>query len=86
MSRKANGTYNNADRKSADNFEGYVTAKLESISSDISEVKEALKSHVNDCDSKIREIEKEQSKIKGIYLGVAAVVGALAGFLGRWLK
>jgi hypothetical protein len=86
MARKKNGVYNDVDRTSADKFEGYVTASLESIKADINEVKETMKSHVRDCDEKIICIEKKQSKLKDIYIGVAAVIGAIMGFIGRFLK
>ena len=38
------------------------------------------------CDKRFDVIEKEQSKIKGIYLGAAAVIGAIGTWIGRFLK
>lgn len=67
-------------------FQGYVKATLEGIKSDLTEVKETLKDHIKSCDDKIVCIEKEQSKIKGIYLGAAAVISAIVAAITKFIK
>ena len=74
-------------------FEAKVLTHLEYIRKDLDEHKKIMKDNldvfnnqVRLCDGRFNNIEKEQSNIKGIYMGAAAVLGAIAGWFSRFFK
>ena len=67
-------------------FQGYVRASLEAIKLDVIEIKHNFSNYTGICDKRIDEIEKDQSKLKGIYMGVAGILGAIGGFFAGWFK
>lgn len=68
--------------KNINEFQGYVKASLESIKLDLQEIKNQQPR----CMLRFENLEKEQSKLKGIYLGIAGIIGAIAGIVSRWFK
>jgi len=74
-------------------FQGYVKASLESIHKDINEIKEDNKNFSTTCsshrekyDKRLDSVEKEQSKLKGIYLGAAAVISSFFGYISGFFR
>lgn len=60
----------------------YIKKKQDEQDDKLQRVIDNFDSHKADCGKRFNCIEKEQSKLKGIYLGAAMVVGAVAGWIG----